>query len=745
MMILFTPEARTWHLVENTFLEERQHHTETILTIGNGYLGTRATFAEGYPDELPSTLVHGIYNLHADDIVPDLANIPAWFAVSIVVDGHRFRMDEGTVLGFRHMLNMKNGVLSRDVLWQSPADHVLRFAFERFASMADQHVLAQRVTITALDAVKQLSWRAFLDDTRAWNLVYTPEEGVKAVSHWADVAAGAAADRAWWQARTTQSGYQVRLAQHVTADGVDVRPVNDGDSPGHMFGTALNTGESVTFTRVVAIGTSRDTTDLTGFVDGKLAAAMTQGYDALKAAHERVWAAIWDDVDIVIAGDEYAQHAIRFAAYHVVIAAPRRDDRVSIGAKTLSGSGYKGHVFWDTELFMLPLFTLSQPHVARNLLMYRYHNLPGARAKAREAGFEGAMFPWESTDTGEETTPRWTPPDRHGKRIRIWTGDHEQHISSDIAFAVWQYWEWTGDEAFMRDYGAELMLDTAVFWGSRAEWNESQGRYEISQQIGPDEFHENVDNSVYTNVLVIWHLEHALKVLEWLRGVAPEKAAALTQQLDLSAARVAHWRDIAAKMYVPRHAELNVYEQFDGFFEMDAIDVSAYEPRVKNMDVILGHARTQHTQVLKQADVVMMMALLGDRIGSREERLRNWRVYMPRTAHDSSLSASIHAWEAARLGLTDEAYAFFMRSAGLDLENNKGNVRDGIHAAANGALRQAIVFGFAGLHITQDGGWATDAHLPPWWESVTFSFYFRGETQRVTVTPEQGRGGHLAR
>lgn len=734
MTIPITPEARSWHVVETNFSLEKQHHSETILTIGNGYLGTRGTFAEGYPGELPATLIHGVFDHHPDDLVPDLANAPAWFAVTIMVDGHTFRLDQGSILGFRQFLNLQTGVLRRAVLWQSPARHVVRVAFERFASMVDQHVLAQRITITALEPVAQLVCSAILDDSRARNLIFAPNEGEKLVSHWADIQTDANGTRAYWEARTAQSGYRVGFGQHVSVDGDGTLEPVTGTSPGSRFEATLGVGESVVLTRLVAVATSRDTDDVAAFVAEKRDSAETQGYEALKAKHETAWRTIWDDMDIVIEGDEYAQRAIRFVTYHIIIAAPRHNERVSIGAKTLSGSGYKGHVFWDTELFMLPPFTVSQPAVARNLLMYRYHNLPGARAKARQAGYDGAMFPWESTDTGEETTPRWTHPDEQGQRIRIWTGDHEQHISSDIAYAVWQYWQWTGDDKFMRDYGAELILDTAVFWGSRVEWNAEAERYELCRQIGPDEFHENVDNSVFTNRLVVWHLEHALAVMSWLAQHAPDQARILTSKLELTEPRLARWRDIIEKMYIPRDEERGIYVQFDGFFDLEPLDVQAYEPRVKNMDVILGHARTQRTQVLKQADVVMLMALLGPALGTRDELMRNWDAYVPHTAHDSSLSASIHAWVAARLGLTDIAYYFFMKSAGLDLENNKDNVRDGIHAAASGALWQAVVFGFAGLHVDADGNWQVDPHLPPWWKSVSFTFYHRGKRHQVTYS-----------
>ncbi|MFN8561881.1 MAG: hypothetical protein U0703_09735 [Anaerolineae bacterium] len=428
---------------------------------------------------------------------------------------------------------------------------------------------------------------------------------------------------------------------------------------------------------------------------------------------------------------------MRFTAYHVLIAAPRGDERVSIGAKTLSGLGYKGHVFWDTELFIVPTLILSQPALARNLLMYRYHNLPGARHKAKANGYEGAMYPWESTDTGEETTPQWSDVQPDGTRIRIWTGDSEQHISTDIAYAIWQYWRWTGDADFLKAYGAEMILDTAVFWGSRVE--AKNGRYEITQQIGPDEYHENIDNSVFVNRMVVWHLQTALDLLAWLQGESPADAQRLTAVLDLSPQRLAHWRDVIARMYIPFDTERQIHIQFPGFFEMEYVPVPDYQPRVGSVQQILGHKRTIQSQVIKQADVVMLMALLGEAVGTpdaadvRQVMLNNWNTYYPRCDHGSSLSPAVHARVAARLDLKDTAYDMFHHAAHIDLNDNKGNVRDGIHAAACGGVWQALVLGFCGLHIDDSGELALDPHLPDHWREINFTVYYRGARRAFSV------------
>ena len=722
------PNERSWIVNESFFHAEQIPFYETIMTIGNGYLGTRGSFAEGYAKELPSTLVHGIFNHHPKDQVPDLANVPAWYAIKLTVDDDIFRLDQGTVLGYRRWLDMRTGTLNRQVLWESPTGKIIRVEFSRLANMDNQHILLQQMKLTALDDM-QIECAMFFDYENANNVAYA-EEGALRVCHWTDIER----DDNYWQGTTNQSGYVVALAHHIDVDQ-PLESYAEGDNRGQRFTASLKNGESLEVDRYVVIATSRDAETVADYAHQQLSEAVGIGYIELEARNAAAWQDLWSDMDIVIKGDELAQLAIRFVTYHLLIAAPRHNEYVSIGAKTLSGFGYKGHVFWDTELFMLPPFTFSRPEIAHNLLMYRYHNLEGAREKAAEAGYLGAMFPWESTDTGRETTPRWTLPGKDGNRIRIWTGDHEQHISSDIAYAVWQYWQWTADDEFFASYGAELILDTAVFWESRVEWNEVQQCYELHEQIGPDEFHENIDNAVFTNRLTVWHMQHAIRTMQWLQQHAPEKAASLAAELGISDDNLSQWQHIADHMYIPRYDELNVFEQFDGYFERNYIHVPAYSPRSGNMDVILGHRRTNESQVIKQADVVMLMALLGEELGDKEELLRNWHTYLPRTAHDSSLSPAIHAWVAARLGLVDQAYDLWMRGAGLDLENNKGNVRDGIHAAACGGLRQAVILGFAGLHLTNNG-WAVRPQLPEWWRSVRFTIYYKGRRQPIIINNE---------
>ncbi len=721
---------RLWSIKEYPFHPEKLRYYETIFTIGNGYLGTRASFEERYDGDSPATLIHGIFNHVPDTLVPELVNAPDWTRINITVDDTPFKLIthadnpfhpvDGLVLGYERRLHMDIGLLRRVVLFRATTGNTVRIEFDRFASLDDEHIMVQHVHITAIDGAPKITLTSALDGDVTNN----------GVVHWENMKADSRADNIIsLSAKTNQSGYELGMASKLISPA-PCSIMLDDKFPTVTTVLQLEKDGEATFEKSTAIYTSRDT-------DTPLQSAYTHlanlaSYDALYFSHTSEWTDYWRVADIKIKGDDNAQEGIRFATYHVLIASPRNDDDVNIGAKTLSGFGYKGHVFWDTELFMMPPLTLTLPHMARNLLMYRYKRLHGARQKAREYGYEGAMFPWESTDTGLETTPKWTdpvPPDN--QRIRIWTGEIELHIQSDIAYGILQYWRWTGDDDFLTQYGAEIVLDTAVFWGSRAEARE--GHYEMTDVIGPDEYHEHVDNNAFTNRMAQWHLEQALDLLDWLEQNAPHDYQRLVEQLDLSDSRLDLWRDIIDKMRIPFDDEKQIHVQFEGFFDLEVIPVQKFEPRVGGIWSYLGHERATRSQVIKQADVVMMMALLGDAVGSREVMLNNWNTYYPRCDHGSSLSPAMHTWVAARLGLRDEATEMLNHAVAVDLEDNKGNVHEGIHGAASGGLWQAIVFGLCGLRLTDNGPETVDPLLPEHWESVSFTVLYRGDKLTFTV------------
>ncbi len=709
---------RNWHIIETTFDPQALQHKETVFTIGNGYLGTRGAFEEGNPGEQAITLVHGLF-----DDVPlvhtELVNAPNWLDFTVFIAGERFRMDLGTVLDYRRDLDLRTGVLTRTVRWQSPAGHTLDLAFERFTSLADEHVLGIRCRVTSVDFNGAVEFRAGVSG-------HVDNDGLR---HWEWLNQGVIDGRAYLETRTRATHLDLCEACHLTLSGGAETSHTFQDcpwSPTLIARATLHPGETVIADKLVTIFSARDTAEPRAAALRSLADATAQGYDALRVANDVAWAVEWEASNITIEGDDEADLALRYSLFQLLIAAPRHDDRVSIAAKSLSGLGYRGHVFWDTETFVLPFFVYTRPEIARNMLLYRYHTLAGARRKAQKHGCEGAMYAWESAATGDETTPRWGIA-ADGELVRIWCGEIELHITADVAYAAHQYWRVTGDDAFMRDYGAEIILDTARFWASRAEWHGERDRYEINDVIGPDEYHDHVNNNAYTNRMACWNLETALELLVWLRQESAEQAGDLEQQLDLTDARLAHWRDVIARLYIPHAPEGGLLlEQFEGFFALKDISLADYEPRDRSMYDILGIEGVQEYQVLKQPDVLMLLYLLGD-LYDQETVQVNWDYYTPRTdlTYGSSLGPAVQAALAAQRGNVADAYQHFMHAGRTDLQDARGNTWAGIHAATLGGLWQAAVFGFGGIRLTDEGPVA-NPRLPAGWKRLKFRLQYRG-------------------
>lgn len=722
-----------WHVVQDRFAAETQHHMETVFTSGNGYFASRGSLEEGYPGDHPLTLAHGLYD-DAPIFFTELVNLPHWLDVRIRIDGHSFRLDQGKVLGFWRSLDLRHGLLQRHVQWQAPGGAVVSLTFERFISYTEEHVGALRLLVTAVNQPCAVAVDAGIDGHVANDNLL----------HWQHLDEGHAGERIWLRSRTR--GTMLELGTAASLWTRDETPFVAQGCPGHptlRLSRQLDQGQTLQLDKLVAYASSRDARVVDaeqGVVPRALTYLEAADYDGLKLAHMAAWQETWQEIDVLIEGDLAAQQATRFNLFQLQIAAPRHDDRVSIGAKTLSGLGYRGHVFWDTETFILPFFTYTQPEVARNLLLYRYHTLSGARRKATANGYRGAQYAWESAATGDEVTPDLVPAFHGRGLVRIWTGEIEIHISADVAYALVQYWRVTGDDAFMRDYGVEMILETARFWADRAEPEEVDGEttYSFRNVIGPDEYHDHVDNNVFTNRMAQWHLETAGELLAWLREQYPEKAASLLQEIGLVEDELARWPEIAGRITILYDPESRLFTQFEGFFDLQPVNWEAFRERTQSMQVLLGIEGASQSQVIKQPDVLMMLLLLRDEYG--KEILRtNWETYVPLTDHEygSSLGPSFHAWAAAELGKAQAAYDFFMLAARADLLNVRGNAGDGIHAASAGGLWQALAFGFAGLRLTGDG-YEIQPCLPDHWERLAFNFYLHGEQQRIDIRNERG-------
>lgn len=693
-----SPDA-TWVVVENGFVPAREHEVESIHAFGNGYVGCRDSLMEGSPLSRPATFLAGMFHQPPELSIPTFMKLPDWAAMTISVGGEALRLDVGDFLDHSRILDMQQAVLWRTWRHRDPAGRITHIRGMRFASQDDRRILVHSAVITP----ENWSGTLELEGNLPGPVAFPTGRG-----HTAAMVAGGQLElpQSWERVNPEDGRARVRLEVQI--------------------------GKSYRLDRLVALRTSRDTDEPEFAAVAHLHRALsTRGVDGLVQAHRRAWANLWNDADVRLHGaDPFEQRGLRFALYHLLSAVNPEDDRVSIGARALSGEGYKGHVFWDTEIFLLPFYIATVPAAARALLMYRYHTLPAARGKAEEMGYRGALYPWESADTGEEVTPKFVlAPD--GVVVPVLVGTQEQHISADVAYAVWQYWQTTGDDAFMLEAGAEMILETARFWASRVEQGDDD-LFHIRCVIGPDEFHESVDDSAYTNGMAAWNLRRAADLARTMPERWPDWWGRLGARIGLRAEEPSTWTHIADRMYTGFDPTTKLFEQHRGYHELEEIDLAQFRPRTAPLDLVIGRQRLERSQAIKQADVVMLIWLLWDEFRP-EVREANFRYYEPRCAHDSSLSPAMHALVAARLGDMDTACRYFRRTIEIDLANNMGNAADGVHIAALGGLWQAAVFGFAGLQLTP-GGPRLDPRLPAGWQAVEFSLQWRGQRYPLRAT-----------
>jgi trehalose/maltose hydrolase-like predicted phosphorylase len=749
--------VKLWHINEDAFDPKKLAAQETVYTIGNGYFGTRGTFEEDYIRANPATLLFGVF-----DSIPigkeELANAPDWLPLKLFVNGERFRLDRGKILAYQRTLDMYNAVLYRTVHWESPGGLRLTIKSERFASLADEHLGAIRYHVT-LDEQQSVAGKQDADVV-LW-ATFNMAVGNYDLMHWDSVDQGEEDDLIWFQTKTRRTLVQLVQTMSFTtqAQGFQKKLFSSDIAPGISLYGKLVAGSTLTAEKLVVMYTARDVADPRSaalehhhkVVDGNRSTYQLDRYDApgtttsirsdtaatayeaLLTEHESAWHDFWQQADVIIEGDDRAQQSVRYNIYQLRISAFSQDSRYSIAAKGLTGFGYRGHVFQDTEIFMLPFFTYVQPAIARNLLLYRYRLLPGARMKAAENGYQGAQYPWESTLDGQEATPEAIIHPESGEIIPVLNGYLEIHITASIAYAAWQYWKVTGDDEFMRDYGAEILLSTAAFWVSRVKFNPAYDGYEIDDVIGPDEWHEHVNNNTYTNYMAKWNIQTAIAVLHWLLATAPSKAEQLTQQLNLSSQQLDHWSEVSNRIRIIQDKQTGLFEQFEGFFKLEPLDQHKYEGRRTSYQGLLGMELVQQYQIIKQADVLMLSTVLDSGFDLTTKRA-NWDYYYPITDHDygSSLTPALHTILACELGLTRVAYELFMKGALTDLEDLRGNAAEGIHDACSGAVWQAVIFGFAGLRL-DDEGHTTTPTWPDGWTRMAFSFHHKGKLVQIDL------------
>jgi kojibiose phosphorylase len=470
--------------------------------------------------------------------------------------------------------------------------------------------------------------------------------------------------------------------------------------------------------------------------------ARALGYPACLEQHNAAWAAKWERCDVQIEGDDEAQHALRYSLLQLLMVAPMTGSANSIPARALSGQVYKGAVFWDTELFMAPFFLHTDPEKAVELMRYRIRTLDGARRKAgtEGPGYRGAFYAWESQETGDDACSYFNIGDPlTGRELRTYFRDKQIHISGDVALALWDYFRLTGDDALLLDGGAEVILECARFYYSYAYFKPDKGRYELLDVVGPDEYHERVNNNAFTNRVARETFAIALAVVDHLRRNHPAELAVLLKKLAIER-ELPGFREAADRLYVPApDAKTGVIEQFDGYFQLREATIEELKARLVHPDEYLGAGQglAVPTQVIKQADVVTMLALFRDDFSAKIKQA-NWDYYEPRTAHGSSLSACAYAMVATEFGDLDVAYAYFLKTAKIDLEAkykvHVGTIfMGGSHPAANGGAWMTAVFGFGGVQADEKRIVITP-RLYKKWKRLEFNLAYKGGGFRIKIT-----------
>ncbi|MFL5879344.1 MAG: HAD-IA family hydrolase [Actinomycetota bacterium] len=754
-----------WMLVYDGFDPARQGLREALCALGNGYFVTRGALPEAEADGVnyPGTYVAGLYNRLATEIAgrtvvnEDLVNLPNWLPLRFrIAGGSWFDVQQADVLEHRFELDMRHGMLIRRLTWRDPEGRRTGVVQRRLVSMKDEHLAALETTFTAENWSGTLEVRSGLDgrvvnagvkryrDLNARHLAVLDQAQVNA-------------DTVDLQVETTQSHVRVALAARtrLLRDGrvaeAGRRLVEEPGFVAHELTVELEQGRPATVEKVVALYTSRDRAVSESRADARLQVAGAEGFQGLLARHEGAWNSLWNRFDVQLdSANEWTETVLHLHIFHLLQTISPYTVHLDVGvpARGWHGEAYRGHIFWD-ELFIFPFLNFQRPILASALLNYRYARLGAARAAARVAGYQGAMFPWQSGSNGQEETQQVHLNPKSGR----WLPDHsrnQRHVNIAIAYNVWQHYLVTGSTAFLRFVGAELLIEIARFWASLATYNAEEDHYEVHGVMGPDEYHEGypgsdeqgLRNNTYTNVMVVWVLQRALEALEVL---PPHYRQELASELTISDDELDRWRDITRKMKVVFHAD-GVLTQFEGYEQLLDFDWEGYRERygnIQRLDRVLEAEgdSTDRYKLSKQADVLMLLFLLSrdelrgllERLGyevSDDQLARTATYYLERTSHGSTLSGVVSAWVLARYE-PEQAWQFLMRALESDIADVQGGTTaEGIHLGAMAGTVDIVLRCLTGMRA-RGPVLRLEPALPTEVKQLKFSVHYRG--QRIDV------------
>ncbi len=737
-----TGENKNWIVTEKEFSAFNQGKFETILSTGNGYIGSRTAHEEEYPNKHVGLYVSSTFDQVAGPEVSELPNAANIWDLNVTLNGSPFNLMVGKLEDYDRNINLKNGLVTREVKWTSEEGDILNAKYERFVSLDDLHLMAQKATYkVSKDSIisVQSGINAQVSNSGAQHFEDTDQTYEDGILEYVLTTIESRIEFVW------------NKIINVYVNGVKLEKSPKLSSAyGYARRTLMETNEVelkendiLEIEVITRLNTSRDIeyheneislNELRLKSKKEIQNIENKRFDDLLENNSNKWNEWWKEMEIKIDTDQdWDIISTRFAQYQIRRFTPIHDWRANIEAKGFAGEEYKGHTFWDTEIFIWPYFLYAKPEVANNLLKHRYFVRNSAYIKGKENKYDGMMWPWETTwhDKGE-SCPTWGAVDRkEGKRIKVWPAYNQLHIGACITWAICQYDVATKDKEFMNNYGYEVLFDTARFWTNRLEYNSDLDRYEITKVTGPNEYKENIDNNAWTNYMVWFNLSKTLEYIENIRET--ETYENLNSKIDLVNLE-AKIESMVDKIYLPQPNEEGIIPENDTFLKLDQIDTLFYKENPSQLWKDYTFPELNDYQVLKQADIVALMYTLGFLFDPKIIQ-KNWKYYEDRTFHHSSLSLSMHTITANYADNKELAYEFFHKASAIDLGTNMGSCDNGIHSASIGGMLQAIIVGFGGIK-NQNGEFSIEPNLPEKWNNIKFAFYFEGERIEVVLDKE---------
>jgi maltose phosphorylase len=723
-----------WSIIEEGFIPDYNRISESIFSIGNGRMGQRANFEEKYSgDTLQGSYVAGVYYPDKTRVgwwkngYPEyfakVLNAPSWTGIDIKVGDTILDLNTWKVSDFRRELNMREGYLKREAVVEDEKGRKLKIDSKRICSMQDPEIGVIRYAFTPLNFSEKVEIRLFVDAD------VENEDSNYEEKFWDEVTRKSEKGMAYIVAKTKKTDFHVATGMKVQIhEGTKLMDLEaEADSKEKYVSNKLHVfareGIEYSVFKYAAVLSSEyhGKQGLGEKCQQALERALRTGYDKLIEDHKNAWADKWKGSDIIIEGDVAAQQGIRFNIFQLNQTYTGQDERLNIGPKGFTGEKYGGSTYWDTEAYCIPFYlATAEEKVSKNLLKYRYKHLDRAIENAGKLGFSkgAALYPMV-TMNGEECHNEW--------EITF----EEIHRNGAIAYAIFDYINYTGDSDYLKEYGLEVLIGISRFWAQRITWSAAKNKYVMLGVTGPNEYENNINNNWYTNTIAIWTLKYTLQGIVDLKSGDRALWDKLSDKLSFEDKETGHWNDIVEKMYFPEDPERGIFLQQDGFLDKEIIKVEDLDPSNLPLNQKWSWDRILRSCFIKQADVLQGIYFLEDQFDLDTIR-RNYDFYEPMTVHESSLSPCVHVILAAKLGYRDQAYQFYLRTSRLDLDDYNNDTEDGCHITSMAGTWMSFTKGFGGMRV-REGQLHFNPYIPQQWNRYDFSIRFRGSILHVQV------------